>query len=235
MTLRITRVDGSASDETEVTGSLTLTLNTNQIEDKEPAVLDFDLETIAAGFADPDWVPQKITCAAWSWVGSGKVESRICGPLGIYGKSELRREMLEPLLEEIAKADYVTGHNINRFDLPVLNAECMRLGLKPVQAVRTQDTIRLYRSKGFKKSQDNLGDLFGTADSKLHLNWQNWEDGYDEIGDNLKDLLDPSGDGLWSTIRSRAEIDVMQHIQLREILLDRGIIMDPRMWYGKKH
>src|SRR6476646_10115613 len=69
----------------------------------DPKVLDFDLETIAAGFADPDWVPQKITCAAWSWVGSGKVESRICGPLGIYGKPELRREMLEPMLEEIAK------------------------------------------------------------------------------------------------------------------------------------
>src|SRR5690349_13816195 len=42
-------------------------------------ILDFDVETIAAGFADPDWVPQKITCVAWSWVGEDTVHSRICG------------------------------------------------------------------------------------------------------------------------------------------------------------
>ena len=43
---------------------------TAAISQVTPRVLDFDVETVAAGFADPDWVPQKITCVAWSWVGS---------------------------------------------------------------------------------------------------------------------------------------------------------------------
>lgn len=53
-------------------------------------VLDFDIETVAAGFADPDWVPQKITCVAWSWIGEDKVESRVCGPEGIFGDPSAR-------------------------------------------------------------------------------------------------------------------------------------------------
>lgn len=67
-------------------------------------VLDFDIETVAAGFADPDWVPQKITCVAWSWIGEDRVESRICGPEGIFGDPSRRRVMLEPLLQAIAES-----------------------------------------------------------------------------------------------------------------------------------
>lgn len=179
-------------------------------------ILDFDCETVAAGFADPDWVPQKITCVAWSWVGSDEVESRVCGPTGIYGKPQRRKKMLAALLREIEKADMLTGHNIIRFDLPVINAEAMRLGLEPIRKAFVQDTMRLTRAKGFKKGQDVLGTLYGTQTDKLALNWQNWQDGYDEAG--------------WETIRKRAETDVLQHKQLRLELLERGLLRSPTVW-----
>jgi hypothetical protein len=182
-------------------------------------VLDFDIETVAAGFADPNWVPQKITCVAWSWVGSDRVESRICGPLGFFGKPGYRRMMLMPLLEEIAKADMVTGHNLERFDLPVINAECMRLDLEPISNVLVQDTMRVYRAKGFKKGQDNLGRLFRIENEKLSLDWQAWQDAYDEDG--------------WETVRQRAESDVAMHKEMRLEMLRRDLLKPPRPWRGK--
>lgn len=182
-------------------------------------ILDFDIETVAAGFADPDWVPQKITCVAWSWVGSDEVESRICGPRGIFGQPGHRRIMLMPLLEAIAEADMVTGHNIERFDLPVINAECMRLGLDPIESVLVQDTMRVYRSKGFKKGQDNLGRLFRLQNEKMPLDWQAWQDGYDEDD--------------WKTIRERAESDVLMHKELRVEMLRRDLLRKSRIWRAR--
>lgn len=179
-------------------------------------VLDFDVETVAAGFADPDWVPQKITCVAWSWLGEDTVESRICGPTGIFGDPTRRADMLEPLLMRIREADMLTGHNIARFDLPVINAEAMRLGLEPLGSVLVQDTMWLRRSKGFKKGQDNLGRLLRIADEKLALDWQAWQDAYDEDG--------------WVTIRRRAESDVTMHKQMRSALLELGYLRTPRAW-----
>lgn len=182
----------------------------------EARILDFDVETVAAGFADPDWVPQKITCVAWSWVGSDQVESRICGPEGIFGTPERRAEMLAPLLVAMGEADMLTGHNILRFDLPVINAECMRLGLEPVREKLVQDTMKLARAKGFKKGQDNLETLFRTRQQKLALNWQEWQDAYDESG--------------WQTIRDRAETDVVGHKEIRQELIKRCLLKPPVMW-----
>ena len=179
-------------------------------------ILDFDIETVAAGFADPEWVPQKITCVARSWVGSDEVKSTICGPEGIFGKPEKRAEMLVPLLAAVGEADMVTGHNITRFDLPVVNAECMRLGLEPIRQVLVQDTIKLARSKGFKKGQDVIGRLLRVPAKKLALDWQAWQDAYDEDG--------------WQTIRDRCEGDVLQHKLIRQRIIEKGWMKPPRMW-----
>lgn len=196
-----------------------LVLPAPRTELQERRILDFDIETVAAGFADPDWVPQKVTCVAWSWVGSDVVESRICGPRGIFGQPKNRRVMLMPLLEAISEADMVTGHNLERFDLPVVNAECMRLGLTPIASVLVQDTMRMYRAKGFKKGQDNLGRLFKLENEKMALDWQGWQDGYDEDG--------------WATIRQRAESDVLMHKELRLEMLRRDLLRSPRLWRAR--
>lgn len=184
----------------------------------EDRVLDWDIETIAAGFADPDWVPQKITCVAWSWIGEDRVESRVCGPTGLFGHPSKRAIMLEPLLAAIAEATILTGHNLTRFDLPILNSECMRLGLEPIRKALVQDTMRLVRSKGFKKGQDNLAALYKVPEQKMSLSWQEWQDAYDEDG--------------WGTIRARCESDVTSHKQIREKLLALGLVKTVRWWNG---
>ena len=182
----------------------------------EPArVLDFDLETLAAGFADPNWVPQKITCAAWSWVGEEKVHATISDKMGFF-TPELRVEMLRPLLKALYQADMVTGHNLIRFDLPVLNAECHRLGLPPLKAFLVQDTMRVAKMKGFKKGQDNISELLETVQKKQAMTWQEWEDAYEEDG--------------WKSIISRAKSDVMQHKEMRAEMLERGWLKPPAMW-----
>lgn len=180
-------------------------------------VLDFDIETVAAGFADPQWVPQKVTCIAWSWVGSDKVEAITCGgSAGLYEKPEKRRRMLAKFRRVLDEADLVTGHNLIRFDLPILNADCMRLGLPPLRAVRVQDTIRIIRTKGFKKGLDNLAGLVETFERKQSMDWQQWEDAYAEPG--------------WPTVVSRARSDVVMHKELREAMLARGWLRPSTLW-----
>ena len=185
-------------------------------EGGEYRILDFDIETVSAGFDDPNWVPQKITCVAWSWVGSDEVTSLTCSPTGVFGKPKRRAIMLRPLLREIAAADMLTGHNIARFDLPIINAECMRLGLDPIRSAHIQDTMRLVRSKGFKKGQDNLGVLLKTLEQKLDLNWQEWQDAYDQDG--------------WENIRRRCESDVVMHKEVRARLLELDLLKPPTHW-----
>jgi DNA polymerase elongation subunit (family B) len=178
-------------------------------------VLDFDIETLAAGFADPEWVPQKITCVSWSWVDSDDVEVIVCGPMGFFNP-EIRLPMVEALVEQINEADMVTGHNILRFDLPVLNSECLRLGLPPLDRVKAQDTMRIVKTKGFKKGQDNLGGLLKTLEQKMSLDWQGWENAYEEDG--------------WETVKERCASDVIMHKQLRKKMVDLGWLKKPVLW-----
>ena len=182
-------------------------------KDLEYRILDFDIETVAAGFADPQWVPQKITCVAWSWVGSDDVQSRIATAQGLFGLPNRRKEMLAELLAQVEQADMLTGHNLLRFDIPVINAECMRLGLPVIRRALVQDTMRVWRSKGFKKGQDNIGRMLKLREEKMPLDWQAWQDAYDEKG--------------WKTIRDRAESDVVQHKVMRIEMIKRDLLKPP--------
>ncbi len=179
-------------------------------------ILDFDMESVAVGFADPAWVPQKITCVAWGWTDEERVEVRTCGVFGIYGLPQLRSRMLEPLLAAIDEATMVTGHNLFRHDLPLLRSECWRLGLDPPKSILVQDTIKLGKHKGFKKGQDNLEALYKTDEQKLQLNWQEWDDAYQEVG--------------WPTVRARCRSDVVGHRQLRRKLEAEGKLGSAIWW-----
>lgn len=189
---------------------------TVRVSSRVESVLDFDLETRAAGYADPAWVPDDITCYAWSWVGSDKVRGEVSGPDACFGPYKKQREWLRPLRELICSADIVTGHNIARFDLRTLNANLMRFGLDPLPRLRIQDTIRLPKTKGFKKGQDNIGELLGIPVHKLALNHQQWDDAYRVPG--------------WPTVKERCMTDVMQHKLIRAEMLKRGWLQPAKVW-----
>jgi DNA polymerase elongation subunit (family B) len=178
-------------------------------------ILDFDTESLAAGFADPEWVPQKITCAAWSWTDEEHVEVRVGNPHTFF-TPRARARMLKPFVAALLEADIITGHNIIRHDLPVINAECLRLGLGSLPSLMVQDTIRVAKTKGLKKGQDNIARLLCVPEEKMALDWQAWEDAYAKKG--------------WPTVADRCMSDVVQHKQLRAAMLDAGWLKDPVSW-----
>ena len=184
---------------------------------EEGRVLDFDLETLAAGFADPQWVPQKITVASWSWVDEEEIHTVITTKEGFFSREIRAREVLAPLVEVIEQADMLTGHNLLRFDLPVLNAELLRCGLPSLKKVKVQDTIRLAKTKGLKKGQDDLSVMASGSLKKKTMNWEEWDRAYEEDS--------------WDEIIERCESDILQHKELRLYLLKNNYLRPPQIWY----
>lgn len=172
-------------------------------------ILDFDCETRATGFGDPQWVPQEVTAVAWSWIGEDEVECHL--------RSKGAKKMMREFLKVYELADVVTGHNIRRFDLPTLNGECLRLGIATLGSKMTQDTLRdIVRTKGMKRDQDNLAKQFGLPVDKLTMGWHDWHVAYQEKG--------------WPMVRERVVTDVVQHKLLRVAMLERGWLKPPRIW-----
>ena len=182
---------------------------------KQLKILDFDIETLAAGFADPNWVPQKITCISWSWIGSDEVKSVTTGKDGFFDK-RIRGKRIAQFLKEFEEADIVTGHNLLRFDLPVLNAECILCGLGKLPSIRVQDTMKLPKTKGLKKGLDNIGIMLGSPQEKQAMNWAEWDSAYEVDG--------------WPEIISRCESDVLLHKQIRQAMIDEDILGPITTW-----
>lgn len=186
-----------------------------QLPEQSYRTLDFDIETVAAGFADPEWVPQTTTAWAFGWVDDGAVTVEAL-PVAHFYDLDARREFLQPLLAAIDEADVLTGHNIVRFDLPVINAECLRLNLPTLRPKLVQDTIRLPKSKGFKKGQDNMAHGLGVKEEKMPLSWAQWAAAYAEA-----DL---------ATVKERCASDVRGHMAMRTAMRREGWLAAPRPW-----
>lgn len=178
-------------------------------------VLDFDLETVAAGFADPQWVPNRTVCWAFAWADERKVTVDALPVASFYDK-QARRRFLLPLLAAVEEAGVLTGHNLIRFDLPILRAECLLLGLPSLGSVLVQDTIRVGKAKGFKKGMDNVAHALGVEAEKMPLNWAQWEAAYGE--DDL------------STVKERCASDVLMHLEMRDRMIEEGWLAAPKRW-----
>lgn len=189
-------------------------------------LLVYDLETYATGFADPNWVPQVITCVAWKWLDSpgGPVsvpESRVVidyAPGGVMPHLHPKgiREMILPFLEAFDEADTVITYNGLRFDNPVLNGTMYYIGLPPIGAKSTYDLHDFGKTKGVKKGLDNTAKHLGVAEEKLSLNHAQWTEGYLEPG--------------WPTIKARAKSDVVLTEEVFYAKKDLGWLKPPRMW-----
>jgi len=133
--------------------------------------------------------------------------------------------MIDEFLQDYAEADMVTGHNLLRFDLPVLNADMIRLGLGVLPEKLVQDTMKLKKTKGLKKGQGNLAIMLGVRAKKRDMDWADWDAAYewDAVieGDVFVD---------WSKVVERCVTDVKQHKQLRKRLLEEGLLKSPILW-----
>lgn len=134
-------------------------------------------------------------------------------------------EWVEHVAGLLCGADILTGHNIDRFDLPLLQAQLMRSGLDGLPRLMTQDTMRLPKKRDMSASQESLINYaaleatcpIGMPIYKHHLSIPEWEDaalGWDEKG----------------ILTERPTSDVHGHAHLREVLIEKGYLAEPRIW-----
>lgn len=183
-------------------------------------VLDFDCECRPMAWYGGDFVTKQPTAIAWSFVGERGVRVEAIGES--YDSRNVldeERDMLDLFVDAYDRADIVTGHFIRGFDLPLINGALMRLGMPGLKPKMAQDTkTDLVKAGGLSKSQENLGAMFELRHPKVPMNTSRWM---------LANLLLPEG---IKATKKRVVGDVRQHMELRAEMLDRGLLMAPRVW-----
>ena len=134
------------------------------------------------------------------------------------------RDWLAHVAEVLTTPDILTGHNIDKFDLPLMQAQLMRFGMPPLPDLITQDTMRLPKKRDMSASQESLINYksldlkcpIGMPIYKDHLSIPEWEDaalGWDD-----------------SILIERPSSDVHGHAHLREKLIELEYLGAPRTW-----
>ena len=126
--------------------------------------LFFDIETAPLlahiwqpddGYISPDRILHDSFILCWSgkWAGQKRIVSGLL--TGDEAKSQDDSRIVEDLAVLIREADIVVGHNVDSFDIPMLNNRLFALGLEPLGNVRTVDTLTLAR-KSFRLASNKL-------------------------------------------------------------------------------
>lgn len=184
----------------------------------EPAcILDFDIENRPLSYLGMDYTTSEITSIACKWIDhtDGPTSTHV---VWLLGEDDPQR-MLEQFSEMYAAADMVTGHYIRNHDLPIINGALVEYDLPELPRMMTQDTKNdLIGFKGISKSQENLAAMFGLERPKVQMNQVKWREA---------NRLTRAG---LTLTEERVVADIYQHEALRQALLDRGLLKQPRPW-----
>lgn len=178
-------------------------------------VLDFDIETRLVGFY-----------SAGRFKPNGSEPTALAASFGGRNVPYVMAQPADSVIEILTlfrglydAADIVTGHYIRKFDLPILNGAMIEHGLPPLGKKLAQDTkVDLIGFEGLSKSQENLADMLGLAESKFKMNDAKWRQAT---------RLVPEGVAL---TKKRVTQDVKQHMELRRALLEAGALKPPTLW-----
>ena len=172
-------------------------------------VLDFDCENQPLSYLGGDFTTPSLTAVAWQWIGERQHHVLALGDVPL-------RTMLLGFVAAYVQADLVTGHNIRKHDLPLLNAMLLEQGLSPLPPKLVCDTYHdlKHRAPGFG-SQATLAQMLGVKAPKIGMSTADWR---------AANRLTP--DGIEKT-RRRVVGDVRQHIALRRELLKRDWLHPP--------
>lgn len=177
-------------------------------------ILDFDIENRPLTYLGENYTTGDVTAVAWSWVGMEKV----------YCELQTKKEgslekMLRRFREAYEQADMITGHYIRGYDLPVLNGAMMECDIRHLGPKLACDTkLDLLKRKYISVSQENLSEMLGLEEPKVHMNTPKWR---------RANRLTPEGVEL---SRIRCVGDVVQHKELRLELLRRDWLKGPSVW-----
>jgi hypothetical protein len=184
-------------------------------------ILDFDIENRPLSYWIPDRPTAEITSIAACWVGQPKTTVVwLLRPAFTNAEHAAQmRTMLAGFKAMYDQADMVTGHYITRHDLPIINAGLIEWGLPILEQKLVQDTkTQLVKFADIPKTQENLSDLMGLFEKKVHMKQTMWRE-----ANRL------TVEGLAAT-EKRVRGDVIQHQKLRLALLKRGLLKAPKVW-----
>lgn len=127
---------------------------------------------------------------SWSgkWAGEERVHSAVLS--SDEAKAQNDERIVVALAEMIRKADIIVAHNINQFDLPMLNNRLLALRLEPLGPTTTIDTLKLAR-KNFRLAHnklDYLGEYLGLG-RKIPTDFALWRRCYLGEAKALKEMV----------------------------------------------
>ena len=180
-------------------------------------VLDFDMEARPLGWLGGDYVHKEVTAIGWAWIEDGQAVDVDFAQITKDARSH--RRMLSKFREQIEKADIVTGHYIRGFDLPLLNGALDEFDLPLLGNILTQDTKNdLPKLNGTSKSQENMSSQAGLSKPKVQMDVPKWREANRLTKAGLK------------LTEERVVGDVLQHVELRQHLLEKGMLSPPKLW-----
>jgi DNA polymerase elongation subunit (family B) len=191
-------------------------------------VIDFDFESRPLWF----WYEKPtaiITSVSYMEVIDGKPNhDSLTTRVADHSTRESYIDFIDWIARVLKGADILTGHNIDRFDLPLLQAQLMRHGREGLPAMLTQDTMRLPKRRDMSISQESLINYaalkatcpIGMPIYKHHLSIPEWEDSAMDWNNDL--------------LIERPMSDVHGHVHLREVLIEKGYLAPPKTWRPRR-
>ena len=95
-----------------------------------------------------------LLCIAWKWHGEKKTYAVQLTPR--EAKKGNDKRILQEFSKVLEEADYYIGHNIDGFDVKMVNSGLIKHGLAPIPPSQTIDTLKVAK-KYFKFASNKLG------------------------------------------------------------------------------
>lgn len=161
-------------------------------------ILLFDIETAPllsyVWTAKTEYVPYKQMIhdsfmLTWSakWYGEKEMYGDLLTSKEARKQNDTR--IVHTLSDMIRSADVVIAHNVDRFDIPMLNNRLLILGIEPLGPVRTLDTLKLSK-QNFRLAYnklDYLAEVLGLP-GKIDTTFELWENAYHGDEDALNEM-----------------------------------------------
>lgn len=176
-------------------------------------ILDLDIENRPLAYMGEDYTSGEITAIAACWDGQPKTMR-----VWLLGRDK-PRAMLEGFRKMYDAADMVTGHYLRKHDLPIINGSMLEHGLPSLAEKLACDTkIDLVKHLYLSASQENLCEALGVPAVKVHMSNAKWREA---------NRLTKKGLAL---TYARAAGDVIQHMAMRRVLIERELLYPPKVW-----
>jgi DNA polymerase elongation subunit (family B) len=150
-----------------------------------PKVLIFDIETLPLlalvwmtykqHVSNSQKIAKMHQIVTWvaKWLNEDEIIEAKLTPQEIDDEDDSR--IVKQLRNLFDEADIIIGHNIDKFDIPIVNTKCLIWGIEPPSAFRTVDTLKVAK-KSFRFPDNKLQSMCEGLgmEGKLHTDFDLW-------------------------------------------------------------